>query len=99
MAAGSALALPSTATSSTEAEDAFSDDGLTDDLPLFYVKKQKLTETSLFKLKFHVTSANCADQLACNKIALCKCDPVGPDLPDQSLLCKACANARPELFK
>ena len=94
-----ALALPSTATSSTEAEDAFSDDGLTDDLPLFYVKKQKLTETSLFKLKFHVTSANSADQLACNKIALCKCDPVGPDLPDLSLLCKACANARPELFK
>ena len=81
-----------------ETEEAFSDDGLTDDLPLFYVRKQKVTAQSLFSLKFHVTSANNADQLACNKLALLKCEPVGPDLPDRSLLCKACAAARPDLF-
>ena len=82
-----------------DAEEASSDDGLTDDLPLFYVRKQKVTAQSLFSLKFHVTSANNADQLACNKRALVKCEPVGPDLPYRSLLCKACAAARPDLFQ
>jgi hypothetical protein len=81
-----------------ELDDNFSDDGITDDLPLFYIKKQKLTANCLFTCKFHVTSATNADQLACNKIAFSKCEPVGPDLPDRSLLCKKCEAARPDLF-
>ena len=94
-----AKALPSSSAAPVEIEDAFSDDGLIEDQPLFYVKKEKLTATALFNVRFHVTSATKVGQLACNKIALAKCEPIGPDLPDRALLCKKCEIARPDLFQ
>ena len=78
-------------------DDQFSDDGMTDQVPLFFLKKSERT-SSLFKQRFHVTSAELSDQLACRKFTLSQCDPVGPDLPDRSMLCKRCEARRPDLF-
>ena len=77
--------------------DEFSDDE-EEVVPVFYVKHCTATARRIITQKFHVTAADDHSQLACNKLALTDCEPVGSDLPDLDVLCKACRKSRPDLW-
>lgn len=60
----------------------------------FYIKS---SGSGSYEYKFHCSAASDPSSLACGKLDLKECVSVGSDLPDISVLCKACARARPDL--
>ena len=60
----------------------------------FFVKK---AAGKYHEYKFHATAVGSNDTLACGKFEVAECASVGSVLPDVSVLCKACAKARPDL--
>lgn len=60
----------------------------------FFVKK---AAGKYYEYKFHATAVGSNDTLACGKFEVAECASVGSVLPDVSVLCKACAKARPDL--
>ena len=60
----------------------------------FFVKK---SVGKYYEYKFHATSVGSNETLACGKFEISDCSSVGSVLPDVSVLCKACARARPDL--
>ena len=61
----------------------------------FYIKS---SGSGSYEYKFHCPSAGDPSVLACGKLDLKDCVSVGTDLPDVSVLCKACARARPDIM-
>ncbi|CAK9037263.1 Uncharacterized protein SCF082_LOCUS22074 [Durusdinium trenchii] len=61
----------------------------------YFIKKP--SAGSSYEYKFHCTSRDNEEFTACNKFALLDCSSAGDLLPDESVLCKACAKARPEV--
>ena len=60
----------------------------------FYVKN---TGSGAYEYKFHCSSLSDPSLIACGKLDLSDCVSVGTDLPDISVLCKACARSRPDV--
>ena len=60
----------------------------------FFVKR---TVGEYYEYKFHATALGSNETLACGKFDIMECSSVGSVLPDVSVLCKACAKARPDL--
>ncbi len=60
----------------------------------FFVKK---AVGKYYEYKFHATAVGSNEFLACGKLEISECSSVGSVLPDLSVLCKACARARPDL--
>ena len=60
----------------------------------FFVKR---SVGKYYDYKFHATALGSNESLACGKFEITECSSVGSVLPDVSVLCKACAKARPDL--
>ena len=77
--------------------DHFSEDEPDDSAPQFYVQ-QGLAKFRLIKHpKFHVTAKDDLSRLACNKLAISDCSPLGGStVPDLSVICKSCKKRRSE---
>ena len=60
----------------------------------YFIKKPG--SGSSYEYKFHCASRDNEEFTACNKLALAGCSSVGDLLPDESVLCRACAKARPD---
>ena len=52
---------------------------------------------SSYEFEFHSSALGDPSAIACGKLAMAECSAVGSELPDLSVLCKACAKARPDL--
>ena len=89
----------STALVAADEEDHFSADEEDDCAPIFYVKRSKVTTRTILTQKFHVTARDNLALLACNKVQVAECDPIGSELPDISVLCASCRKARSDLFE
>ena len=86
------------ASSSTVDEDQFSADEDEDQAPVYYIKRSKVTSRSILTQKFHVTAKDDLSELACNRVQIGECDPIGHDVPDVSVLCITCRKNRPDLW-
>ena len=81
-------------------EDDFSEEEATLDRPLFFVKNisSGLTTQRLLQQKFHITACNNLGLLACNKVPVSECLPIGFELPDIEQRCKKCRVVRCDIF-
>lgn len=62
----------------------------------FFIKSA--SAASSYEYRFHYCSAlEDPSKIACGKLTLADCSPIGSELPDISVLCKACAKARPDV--
>ena len=61
----------------------------------FFIKTS--SAASSYEYKFHSSALEDPSAIACGKLAMAECSAVGSELPDLSVLCKACAKARPDL--
>ena len=61
----------------------------------FFVKKGPSTSSG--DIRYHCTALGDPSKLACGKLVIGNCSPVGVVLPDLSVLCKACSKARPDI--
>ena len=52
-----------------------------------------------YDYRFHCSQLEDPDKVACNKFSLSDCIPMGNQLPDLSVFCKACARARPDVVR
>ena len=48
-------------------------------------------------IKYHCSELGDSSKIACGKLLIQNCAPVGVVLPDLTVLCKACAKARPDI--
>ena len=69
--------------------------------PAALVQVQFFTRTSgsatAHDLRYHCTALDDSSTIACGRIDISNCTNVGSFLPDESLLCKHCARARPDV--
>ena len=71
---------------------------VTNPLPVtFYVKRESARANDC-SFKFHSSSLiiGCP-KVACGKLKITDCEPIGDELPDVNMLCAACAKVRPDL--
>lgn len=61
----------------------------------FFIKQP--AKGSSYDYKYHATAQGDDSVMACSKFLISECVSVGRLLPDLSVLCKACAKARPDL--
>ena len=54
---------------------------------------------SYYDYKYHCSQSDDPSKVACNKFLLEECIAMGSVLPDLSVLCKACARARPDVVR
>ena len=54
---------------------------------------------SYYDYKFHSIAMGDGSSIACKRFAIEECSSVGSVLPDLSVLCKACARARPDIVR
>jgi hypothetical protein len=88
------------ASRSEDASDSDVEDPSVEPSPLmFYVKRATVSNRSICEFKYHIMSAVDPRALACNTqgLTIDQCVPVGPALPDRSLLCRRCLLTRPDL--
>ena len=50
-----------------------------------------------YEYRFHCSALDDPSAIACGKLPLSECSAIGSELPDLSVLCKACAKARPDI--
>jgi hypothetical protein len=82
--------------------DEFSDDEIMNDpidveaRPMFYIKKASLDKVSarIIRMKVHISSIGDLSTLACGKVKIDDCDPLGSDEPDPGVLCSSCVKNR-----
>ena len=79
-------------------QDEFSEDEFEEVLPQFYVKKGVAHSRAIVHPKFHVTSKDDLNKLACNLLQMDECEPIGSALPDVSVLCGRCRASRADLW-
>ena len=87
-----------TAGSANIDEDQFSADEDDDQAPVYYIKRSKVTSRSILTQKFHITAKDDLSELACSRVQIGECDPIGHDVPDVSVLCTICRKNRPDLW-
>ena len=80
-----------------EDENTALTDALEDDLDGIEFFTKTPAPGSYYDYKFHVTSFGDLDSLACKRFPVSECTSVGNVIPDPSVLCKACAKARPDI--
>lgn len=80
-----------------EDENTALTDALEDDLDGIEFFTKTPAPGSYYDYKFHVTSLGDLDSLACKRFLVSECTSVGNVIPDPSVLCKACAKARPDI--
>ena len=80
-----------------ESEDVMLDepDALHTEAPEFFLKQP--APGSYYDYKFHCSSKEDPDLVACRKLTIAECCSMGSTLPDLSVFCKACSRARPEI--
>ena len=66
--------------------------------PQFYVQKGLVNTRSIRHPRFHVTDKDDLSKLACNKLKLSECEPLGPDAPDVSIACGLCKKRRTDIW-
>ena len=74
--------------------DLAADDTALDELQ-FYVKSQGSRTTRDYR--YHCLQLGSEDTIACGRVQFDQCSLTGSTLPDQALLCKHCAKARPDV--
>ena len=89
---------PAAAPSQAALLDEFSEDEPDGLFPQFYVRKGIVQSRSIEQPKFHVTSKSDFSRLACNKVDLSLCEPLGVHLPDSSVMCKSCMRRRKDIW-
>ena len=67
------------------------------DTPEFFLKNP--APGSYYDYRYHCSNSDDPARVACNKFALDECSSMGTVLPDLSVLCKACARARPDVVQ
>ena len=78
--------------------DDFSEDEAEDLIPQFYVQKGLVNTRTIRHPRFHVTDKDDLSKLACNKLKLSDCEPLGPDAPDISVVCGLCKKRRTDIW-
>ena len=80
-----------------ESEDVLLDEpeALLMDAPEFFLKQP--APGSYYDYKFHCSSKEDEDLVACKKLSIAECCSMGSTLPDLTVFCKACSRARPEI--
>ena len=76
----------------------FSEDEVEDHLPQFDVQKGIAKTRSIRHPKFHVTEKGDLSRLACNRLSISDCEPLGPSTPDLSVICGLCKKHRTDLW-
>ena len=92
--------LPAGSISLLVIDEDFSEDEVGElDAPLFFVRISIVNATAkrILSQKIHVTAAGNPAAIACGRVEIEACEPLGSVLPDVELLCKFCKNARPDL--
>ena len=89
---------PLAALPNAAAVNEFSEDEPEELFPQFYVRKGIVQSRSIEHPKFHVTSENDLSRLACNKVDLSLCEPLGVHMPDSSVMCKSCMRRRKDIW-
>ena len=79
-------------------DDQFSADDEAEVSPQYYMKRSKVANRVILTQKFHVTARDDLSQLACSRVQLEDCEPMGDALPDVSVLCIDCRKKRPDLW-
>ena len=77
-------------------EDELDDAGVIEEAQAqFFIKTA--SSASSYEYRFHCSALEDPSLMACGKFSLDDCSAVGSELPDLSVLCKACAKARPDI--
>jgi hypothetical protein len=91
-------ALIGSSSSSAPIIDDFSEDEAEDHLPNFYVQKGLARTRAIKYPKFHITEKGDLSRLACNKLKISDCEPLGTEAPDVSVICGLCKKHRTDLW-